>query len=243
MIDLTTFGWFMLILGIILILYGATKFFTGTPISLAARGVIAIVGIIFVVFAFSFAGAVAPAQQVSPTPSPTPLAPTVTFTGFSASTTLQGNSIHVLTKVNVTTVGWTNGQPAGGIVTFDAKILSNDLNNTFYSIVLGSNPTATNATSGNSTHMITQYTNGSMEATVQTPSTTFKNDLVAGQTINVFVKAASTAQVNFTFYLDAQAFANLWDGSTGAGSSLVFDFSIAGAQYSVDAILIGVAPA
>ena len=241
MFDFSDLGWFMLILGIGLILYAATKFFSGAPVSLGARGVIAVIGIIFLVAAFSLPGATtAPTQSV--VPPPTVVAPTITFSGLSADTTVQGNSLHVLTKVNVTTVGWTGGQPAGGKITFDAKILSNSLNNTFYSVVLGSNPTIANATSGNLSHMITQYTNGSLDAVIQTPTATFTNSASAGETFNVYVKAAATAQVNFTLYLNAQAFANLWDGSNGAGSSLVFDFSIAGVQYNVDAILIGVAP-
>ena len=241
MFNLTSLGWGLLIVGIIIIFYSATKFFSGTPVSLGARGFIAIIGIVFLVAAFSLpAATTAPVQQV--VPPPTAIAPTITFSGLSADTTVQGNSLHVLTKVNVTTVGWTGGQPSGGKITFDAKILSNSLNNTFFSVVLGSNPTIANATSGNLSHMITQYTNGSLDATIQTPTATFTNSATAGETFNVYVKAAATAQVNFTINLNAQAFANLWDGSNGAGSSLVFDFSIAGVQYNVDAILIGVAP-
>jgi hypothetical protein len=228
--DLNWYIYVLMLIGVILIVIGALRF--GMFIPNKIRGLLVIIGVILL-FA-PFASAITPTHVQAPPQSVVSNPPTIVVSAVSGVKL----SSNVLTAD--VTMNFTSGKfvaPTGGVIKFDIKLISNSVNTTFPTIVLGSNPQISNSTSSKSAYLVTQYSNNSLEATFVTPTTTLTDVENAGGSFFVPLKSADTAQVNVTMTLNAQAFLNL-NSNVGLGASSSFDIIVAGQTYTINAVLI-----
>ena len=227
----------LLILGILLILYGATKFFMPSPISLGARGIIAVIGIIFLVGAFALAPA---SQTVSSAPPQqiVPLQPEISFNHIVGANYSQATNTFTVAIKNFNTSTLKFGAPTNGVFSFDATLNSLSVNTTFPTVTVGGNLAISNTTkASDNSYLFTEYSNNTMEVDVATPNGVTHNDIsYQGATYLVPLKAASSANVNFTFTLSGQGIANL--NSQGPGATSTYTFSIGSQTYTVNVIVL-----
>lgn len=217
----------VLIFGLALVFFSATKFFIPMHVSFGARGVISILGLLLIIVAFTVplvSTPTTPTQQIAPSPtvamdSPIHLG---TNTTYSASTGLTV----VATAVYGASPSIT--YPVGGVVKFDFVMYRTDIINTpaIFTVSLTNNQLASNATSSASNAYIvnTPTTNNTPQIFFQTPQI---NSPVASGSANVVVPAAGQVQVNVTADLSAQALSNL-HGSSNPRAGLSFDIEIGG---------------
>ena len=236
-------GWALLVVGVLLIVYGATKFFIPHPVSLGARGIIAVVGIIFLVAAFAVAPNVVttpPQQFVPPPSSPQTSVSFTSLVGATYSTSTNTFKV-VVSSFNVSSLKFTT--PTNGIVSFDAIVNSLSVNTTFPSIILNADTAIANSTDATDNgYLFVPYTaNNSMEVDVSLPQAVVHDDIaLSGATYLFPLKAAGTSQVNLTFTLSGQGMANLYKNGGGAGSQIDYTFSLAGQTYTIDVIIVSV---
>ena len=238
-------GWALLVVGVLLIVYGATKFFIPHPVSLGARGIIAVVGIIFLVAAFAVAPNVSTPtlQSVPPSPPSSPQT-SVSFSsivGATYSASTNTFKVTVSMSYNATSKLYTFTSPTGGKVSFDAIVNSLSVNTTFPSVVFNADPSIANSTNAaDNNYLFVPYTsNNSMEVDVALPQNITHSDIsLSGATYLFPLKAAGTSTVGMTYYLSTQGLLNLYNNNGGAGSQIDYTFSLAGQTYTIDVIII-----
>ena len=232
---LSPYIYVLMVIGAFLALLGIFRF--GMFIPNKIRIVLIIIGVVLL---FSpFVSLVGTTSTPAPTQSGVTNAPTVTLTAVSG-VSIEATQHVILVQVVINTTSKAFVDPASGLISFHIKLLSNSVNVTFPQITLGTNPLTTNSTNSNTSYLIHQYSNGSLEAAFTTPNNEYSDTLISGQSFLVPLKAASTAQVNVTMNFNYQAFANIFDGKTTnyGQTTQTFGLNIAGQQWTIQPELL-----